>query len=330
MTVRRLLILTMPGFGATATRHLLDLPACRELDVHVALVGTPPARWRRLAAWLRHHARAPGDRVHPLADATLSASPTERWLHQADVTWQWAADDNEVRALRQRLLPELTLTITSRVLFSARTLAEPGGTWLNVHAGLLPDYAGASPAPYMFMDGVGGCTIHEMVERIDAGAVIDLAPMEGDLGPTVGDYYFHRLPMHTARRVAGVIERWRIGTLTCESQTTGRPLHHRSSSRLASDRQLNWRWPAQRVERWVRSLAAIAPAWWVGPGGHRRVEVMEARSLSGAAPAAPGSVLRRQGRWIEVACADAAVVLRCRTTPAVNAGESLPNPPADA
>lgn|GEM_PF-4279822 len=324
---RRLLVLTMPGFGVATVQHLATLPAWHGLDVCVVLVGARPPLWRRLAARLRRLGQMRSDRVHPMADGALSAGPAENWLRESGASWQWAADDGEVRALRLHLQPQLTLTITSRVLFSARTLAEPGGLWFNVHPGLLPEYAGASPAPYMYLDGVGGCTIHEMVERIDAGAVIDLAPMADDLGPEVGEYFFRRLPVHTAQRTAALIERWRLGAPIPRLPAMGRALRHCSSSRLAVDRRLDWRWPASRLERWVRALAAIAPAWWVGPEGHR-VEVMEARTLPDAVSVASGSVLRRHGRWIEVACADSAVALRCRSTPRANAGQRLPAVPA--
>jgi methionyl-tRNA formyltransferase len=325
----RLLVLTMPGFGVATVQHLATLPAWRGLDVCVALVGARPPRWRRLAAKLRRLSQMESDSVHWMAVGALSAGPAERWLRDSGALWQWAADDSEVHALRLRLQPQLTLTITSRVLFSPRTLAEPAGLWFNVHPGLLPDYAGASPAPYMYLDGVGGCTIHEMVERIDAGAMIDLAPMAEDLGPEVGTYFFQRLPAHTARRVAALIERWRVEAPIPRLSATGRALRHCSSSRLAADRRLDWRWPARRLERWVRALAAIAPAWWVGPSGHR-VEVMEAQVVPGAVSAASGSVLRCQGRWIEVSCIDGAVALRCRSTPRVIAGQQLPSiPPAE-
>jgi len=320
----RLLVLTMPGFGVATLQHLATLPVWRGLDVCVALVGARPSRWRRLAAKLRRLSQVRSDSLHSMAVGALSAGPAEHWLRGSGALWQWAVDDSEVHALRLRLQPQLTLTITSRVLFSPRTLAEPASPWFNVHPGLLPDYAGASPAPYMYLDGVGGCTIHEMVERVDAGAVIDLAPMAGDLGPEVGAYFFDRLPVHTAQRVAALIERWRVEAPIPRLPATGRALRHCSSSRLAADRRLDWRWPAQRLERWVRALAAIAPAWWVGPLG-QRVEVMEARAVPGAASAAAGSVLRCQGRWIEVVCIDGAVALRCRSTPRVHAGQRLPS-----
>lgn len=319
----RLLVLTMPGFGIATLQHLTALPVWRGLDVHVALVGVRPPLWRRLAAGLRYFSRARPDRVHPAADGVLSAGPSEDWLRRSGASWQWTADDSAVRALRLRLQPELTLTITSRVLFSARTLSEPAGAWFNVHPGLLPDYAGASPAPYMFLDGLGGCTIHEMVERVDAGAVIDLAPMSGDLGADVGEYFFERLPAHTAQRVAALIERWRLGVPIPRLPPGGRTLRHCSSARLAADRRLDWSWPARRLERWVRALAAIAPAWWDDGHGHR-IEVMAGAVDPAGDATAPGTVLWRRGRWVRVACGDGAVALRCRRTPRARVGQPLP------
>jgi methionyl-tRNA formyltransferase len=318
----RLLVLTMPGFGIATLQHLVSLPQWRYMDVHVGVIGPRPASWRRCAAWLRYHARARNDRVHRLTDASLCVASSERFLRRSGAAWQWLGSDDEVRSLRSVLRPALTLTITSRIVFTARTLAEPGGAWFNVHPGLLPDYAGASPAPYMFLDGIGGCTIHQMAERVDAGAVVDLAPMEGEVGRDGGEYFFERLPVHTARRVATLIDRWHreapLATVPLRST-----LRHCTKARLAFDRRLDWCWPAPRLERWVHALAAIAPAWWVDVQG-RRVEVMQARALAMKPEVEPGTVLRRHQRWVDIACGDGAIALRCRSAPRAAGGDSLP------
>ena len=325
-----LLILTMPGFGIEVLRHLVRASAWPRLDVSVALVGPRPPAWRRAAAWCRWALRRPADRVHHLADGTLAAGAAERFLQAQGMPCCWLASDEAVRAHRAALRPALTLTITSRVLFSARTLADAdagGGEWLNVHPGLLPEYAGASPAPYMFLAGCGGCTIHVMAAKVDAGAVVDRSPMAGDLGRDGGDYFFHRLPRHTAGRVEELLRDWadgrgRAGAATAQSQ----PLRHCTSRRLALDRQLDWRWPVDRLVRWVRALAAFAPAWYDDGHGHR-IEVMAAEPgapVAATAPAVPGTLQGSQGRQIVVACGDGTVALRCRARPRVQAGQCLP------
>lgn len=327
-----LLILTMPGFGTETLRHLVDHPAWPSKGVEVDLVGQRPPAWRRAAAGLRRALQRQADRLHPLADGTLAAGAAERFLRQQGLAWQWLPDDEAVRHRRAMLRPALTLTITSRVLFSARTLVDLPGDWFNVHPGLLPHYAGASPGPYMFADGLGGCTIHRMVARVDAGAVIDYAPMSGPLGEDGGTYFFQHLPVHTAARVGALLQRWRAGEPWTESPPPEpAALCHCSSKRLALDRWLDWRWTPQRLVRWVTALAAMAPARFDGGQG-RRVEVMAAmvRTSPGTANAkAPGTVQSVQGRWVEIACRDGTVALRCRSRPTLTPGQVLPVPLAE-
>lgn len=325
-----LLILTMPGFGVETLRHLVRWPRWPSLDVIVALIGARPPAWRFAAARLRRNCMRPEDRIHLLADATVCSRTAERWLGEIGWPPQWLADDGQVRRLRLAMRPALTLTLTSRILFSARTLQEPGGDWLNVHPGLLPEYAGAAPGPYMFFDGVGGITIHHMALKVDAGAIVDRAPNAEPLGDDVGEYFFGRLPAHTAARLQSLLGGWLdSGKLPAAPAAQAGPLHHCTSARLAADRQLDWRLAPHRSVRWVRSLAALAPAWWLD--GQRRVEVMDAAAVreSGCA-AEPGVVVRVDGRWIDVGCGDGVVALRCRSRPGVAVGQLLGGRPAVA
>lgn len=320
----RLLVLTMPGFGVETLRHLVTDAAWPAGRVVVGLVGHRPSAWRRLAAWGRWIAFRRADRLHRLADGTLAAGPAEAFLRSQNIPFCWLASDAEVRAWRASLRPVLTLTLTSRILFSPQTLAEGDGTWLNLHPGLLPDYAGAAPGPYMYADGLGGCTVHVMSARIDAGAIVDLAPMSADLGADGGEYFFDRLPVHAAGRLAGLLRQWADGIhWPATGATSGLALRHCSLRRLAADRQLDWRWPAGRLSRWVRALSTIAPAW-VDDGHGRRIEVMVAEPRTAATDEMAGTLLGCQGRWIEVACAEGAVALRCRSRPRLRAGQRLP------
>lgn len=319
-----LLILTMPGFGIETLRHLVALPGWPAAGVQVALVGQRPPAWRQAAAWARRSAQRRQDRLHPLAESTLCAGPAERFLREQGFPLCWLGTDDEVRLHRLAVRPALTLTITSRILFSACTLADPESDWFNVHPGLLPEYAGATPAPYMFLDGVGGCTIHRMAARVDAGAVLDRAPMSGPLAPDGGTYFFEQLPAHTAGRVSALLGHW-VSRQGWPPLGAASPvgLHHCSSRRLAADRQLDWTWPAERLVRWVRALAGMAPGWWADGRG-RQVEVTAAEPGSTVAVGQPGLVRSRHGRGVEVACGGGSVVLRCRARSAVQAGQCLP------
>ena len=70
-------------------------------------------------------------------------------------------------------------------------------------------------------------------------------------------------------------------------------------------------------------MAAIAPAWWLNDAA-KATEVMAANSVRDAVAEPPGTVLKVDGRWIEVACRGGAVALRCRSRPRVRVGQILP------
>lgn len=327
-----LLILTMPGFGTETLRRLAALPEWSAQDVKVGLIGSRPPQWRCAAAALRRIIQPAPKRLHALAESTLAARPAETWLRASGLSWCWLADDAAVARHRAQVAPGLTLTITSRVLFSQQSLNATPGDWFNVHPGLLPEYAGAAPGPYMFLDGLGGCTIHRMTRDVDAGTVIDRAPLESALGEDGADYFFGQLPAHTAARVAKVLRLWRTGAAWPEGPSLAPDqLRHCSSARLARDRQLDWRCAAERIARWVAALARIAPAW-LDLGQGRRVDVLAA-SLPPRGPskvvAEPGTVLAVEGRRLVVACKDGPVALDCRRRAGLAPGRCLPLPCRD-
>lgn len=243
-----LLNLTMPGFGIETLGHLVRSLSWPRAGVHLALVGRRPRGWRRAAAWCRRACRRREDRLHRLAEGSLSAADAKRVLGRLGLHGHWLESDEVMRKLRLELRPELPLAIIARILISPRTLPEPGGDWLNLHPGLLPGCAGASPAPYIFLDRVGGCTIHRMAAQVDAGSIVELAPMPGPLGADIGEYFFERLPVRAAGRLADLLRRRGAGQARPELGAPGvQVLRHCSSKRLAADRRLDWRWNAERL-----------------------------------------------------------------------------------
>lgn len=317
-----LLVLTMPGFGTETLRHLLQLTGWPQEKLIVGLIGEQPTAWRYLAAKCRFLVKKPAHRYAHLVSPTLSARPAEQWLTTHGISWQWLRNDKEVCSYRARLKPALTLTLTSRIIFSANTLQTPVGDWFNIHPGLLPDYAGAVPAPYMFMDGVGGCSIHVMSEQIDAGALVDFAPMQGPLGKDGGEYFFEHLPAHTAQRIAAFTHCWFQGSLEMHPIEQSK-LRFCSSAKLMADRQLDWNWRPSQLLRWVSALEPIAPAWFLDCHG-RRVEIAAVRASTIVQPVQPGTILQRNGRWIDVSCLGGAVALLCRCRPRDPIGSALP------
>jgi methionyl-tRNA formyltransferase len=317
----RLLVLTMPGFGIETLRRLDLDPRWPTKSLLVGMIGRPPGPSRWLAACMRLRWR---NLRHPrawLADSALAGMEARRWLASRSYESLWLEQDADVRRVRAAWNPELTLTITSRIIFSELTLNSCSGDWLNVHPGLLPRYAGASPGPYMFFHGRAGCTIHRMSVRIDAGPVVDIAEIDGDLGLDGGDLLYERLPRLAAERIIDVLRRWRSGTLESRTLAPG-TLQNCSSAQLRRDRLLDWSWEASGLARWVSALMPFAPAYFVDRGGRRR-EVRAALIATGPVAGDPGTVLEKRGEHVRVACRDGSVWLECCARPRLRVGDRL-------
>lgn len=319
-----ILVVTMPGFGLQTLACLHADPRWPRKGVRLCIIGRPPGPARRTAARIRLWWKGPTHRLAELADTTLSASLAARWLATAGYPYEWVHTDAEVGALRRMWRPSLTLTISSRIIFSAQTLASSPGEWWNLHPGLLPHYAGASPTPYMFADGRAGCSIHRMVDRVDAGPLLDVAELGTDLGRNGGELYFERLPQLAAARLLDLLTQRQNGRLSAWPQQTD-PLMHRTAARLLRDRTLRWQQSAARLIRWVEALMPFAPALLKLPDGTTS-RVFEAVAVPDGTASRPGTVLEVKGRSVTVACMDHAVRLHCDRRVRVAVGSLLPEP----
>lgn len=319
-----LLVLTMHGFGVETLRRLDADPQWPSASVVVGVIGRRPGWARAWAARVRLWWRGP---KHPhawRAEGALAGHDAARWLASRNYRCHWVATDDDVRRLRTAVAPDLTLTITSRIIFSEQTLAAGRGDWLNVHPGLLPDYAGASPVPYMFIDRRAGCTIHRMAVGVDAGAIVDTAALAGDLGADGGALLYERLPGLAAQRIVAVLEQWRAGRLQSHEQDP-LTLAHRSQAQLRHDRRLRWTMPPESLVRWVRALMPFAPAHLIDVRGCRRD--VHAAEVDAASTAPPGTVLHNRGHRIRVACMSGSVWLVCASPPAAREGDVLVDHP---
>jgi len=317
----KLLVLTMPGFGVETLRRLDLDPGWPSKSVVVGMIGPRPSRARSFAASVRLRWRNLKHPLAGLAEAALAAMEARRWLASRRYECLWLERDDDVHRARTALAPHLTMTITSRIIFTERTIRSGSGEWLNVHPGLLPDYAGASPVPYMFLHGTAGCTIHRMEAGIDAGPVVDIAQVDGDLGADGGTLLYELLPRLAAERIVEVLQHWRDGTLAFRNQDVG-ALKHWTSAQLRRDRQLNWSWEAPALARWVRALMPYAPAYFLDRSGRHR-EVRAAFAHTEAAVARPGVVLEKRGHSVRVACRDGSVWLECCLRPNLSVGDEL-------
>ncbi len=208
-----------------------------------------------------------------------------------------ARDPAFLAALRD-LAPDLIVVAAYGKILPRAILELPPHGCINVHASLLPRHRGAAPVQWAILAGdtVTGVTIMAMTEEMDAGDVLlarETPILPDDTAGTLGA----RLARLGAEALADAIDGLHAGTLRPTPQpavgVTFAPRIEREQGRL------DWRRPAEELDRVVRAFAPAPSAFTLLDG--RLLKVHRARPLPEAAAAPPGTVVAATPAGIDVA-----------------------------
>lgn len=190
---------------------------------------------------------------------------------------------------------------------------------LNVHPSLLPRHRGAAPVAGTILagDAEGGVTLMVMTARLDAGPIVAQWPV-----PLTGQETTPGLEARLADLAAEVVppelERWAAGPIESVEQDERRATYVREFTRV--DGWIDWRRPAEEIDRQVRALQPWPGAWTTLDD--RRVHVRRARVVPGIDDVPIGALL--PGDAPRVACGIGALELE------IVQPEGRPTMPADA
>jgi methionyl-tRNA formyltransferase len=169
----------------------------------------------------------------------------------------------------------------------------------NMHGSLLPKYRGRVPINWAVLHGETetGATLHEMVEKPDAGRIVaqQAVPILPD--DTAGEV-FDKVVLAAEMCLLGVLPRLTLGTAPHV------PMDLKAGSyfggRKPEDGRIDWSKPAQEIHNLVRAVAPPYPgAFCDTPVGHLRVlRTIRANDI------ADGSGLFATGDSIYVRCGD--------------------------
>lgn len=320
--IHKILILTMPGFGSRVLEELFDGNLVSSHHVHIGIIGSSKVGYlSRLRASIRKPLFSKGSYIQ-FRDPVLSQKYLATVLRRINISHECVTIDDDVQKLIYTYKPDLILTITSRIIFSAKTILSGNHLWLNVHPGILPKYAGAVPAPYMYRDSLGGSTIHVMTEKIDAGDIVDCSTFSGELGKNVGEYFFEFLPPFVAGRISIVLRQWEENTLAFTKQDPAK-LEYCTNVRLTNDRIINWNMKSEDIATWIRSLYPLASARLRTPKGVT-VEVENGVVLNMEKPSGnPGYVVAAKGCFCNIETLNGVICIETKTNPHLSAGDHL-------
>jgi len=206
------------------------------------------------------------------------------------------------------------LSVANPCLLGPEALARARCGAINYHDAPLPRFAGRHAAPRAILRGESthGVTWHQMVPRVDAGAILvqEVFPVD----PEETSFSLHLKCFEAALRTFDrLLEGLRAGTLVSVPQDLTRRTWFSSTDRLPDQGRLRWDLPARELSARVRS-ADFGPepndwgtCWFEGPEGPVQVGMLQVDLLPRVAPA--GAILEVGPREVTVASADLPVRL---------------------
>jgi methionyl-tRNA formyltransferase len=173
----------------------------------------------------------------------------------------------------------------------------PHGT-LNLHDSLLPKFTGFSPVLWALISGASefGLTVHLMDDGLDTGDILIQHSLPIGPADTGTDLVLRGLDLIPVA-VRDALTALESGTAVWRPQNKAeRTYFHKRSER---DSLIDWSWPAEDLERFVRALSDPYPRAFTFYRGER-IEVVEARVSEACYGGTPGRVIVQEAGGVVV------------------------------
>lgn len=205
-----------------------------------------------------------------------------------------------------KLNPDFIFSFYYRNLLSEPLLALARQGAYNLHGSLLPKYRGRAPANWVLVNGETetGVTLHRMVKRADAGAILAQHKVSIERSDT-GLSLHAKLREAASHLLRDALPQLAQGKLTetaqDESQATcfGR--------RTAADGKIDWKKPAEELFNLVRAVTQPYPGAFCAVGEHKLI-VWQADVVKGNEGLAPGRVISVNP--LRIACGEDSLVVK--------------------
>jgi methionyl-tRNA formyltransferase len=234
------------------------------------------------------------------------ATPVASWARKQGIRVETPRRlrSDEARSLLRGFAPDGLLLVAYGQIVPADLLELAPRAPLNVHPSLLPRHRGAAPvaATILAGDAETGVTLMIMTPQLDAGPMVGQwrLPLTGrETTPELEG----RLADLAAREVPPVLEGWAAGTLDPVPQDDAAATFVPQFRR--GDGWIDWRRPAEEIDRQVRALQPWPGAWTTLDD--RRLHIRVAHPVAGVDDVPIGAVL--PGPVPRVACGQGALAL---------------------
>ena len=183
-------------------------------------------------------------------------------------TLEWIAEGRSAR-------PDFVFSFYYRHMLSSSWLDLPKRGALNMHGSLLPKYRGRAPIHWAIIHGETstGASLHYMLEKPDAGALVDqqaVPILENDTALDVSMKVADAAQRVLARSLPKLI----AGSAAAKALDLAQGSYF--GRRRPEDGRIDWRAGARRIHDLVRAVAPPFPGAFTEVGGVR-LEVLETR-----------------------------------------------------
>lgn len=208
--------------------------------------------------------------------------------------------------------PDLIVTAAFGQILPKEVLTLPELGAVNVHASLLPKYRGGAPIHQSIIDGEKetGVTIMYMVEKLDAGDMLmkRAIPIEPD--DTTGTMH-DKLSVLGAEMMEAVLPLLEQKSITAEQQNEAEATFAPNIKK--EQEKINWNKTASQVHDQIRGLVPWPVAYTEIES--TRLKIWESEISGDHTDAEPGTVLKAEGKVLEVACLHGTVLRLKRVQP---------------
>ncbi|WP_312403648.1 bifunctional UDP-4-amino-4-deoxy-L-arabinose formyltransferase/UDP-glucuronic acid oxidase ArnA [Pseudomonas rhodesiae] len=204
-----------------------------------------------------------------------------------------------------KLKPDYLFSFYYRNLLSEALLGTASKGAFNLHGSLLPKYRGRAPANWVLVNGETetGVTLHRMVKRADAGAILAQQKVTIERSDT-GLTLHAKLRDAASSLLRDALPQLVAGKLTETAQDDSQATYF--GRRTAADGKLEWKKPAEELFNLVRAVTQPYPGAFCAVGEHKLI-VWQAEVVKGNDGLAPGRVISVNP--LRIACGEDSLVI---------------------
>lgn len=206
--------------------------------------------------------------------------------------------------------PDLFVVAAYGKFLPLKLLQLPSRGTLNIHPSLLPRHRGPSPIQTAILEGdeKTGVTIILLDEEMDHGPIVAQQVYTGDLMSITTPVLKRELGLLAGEMLVRVIPQWVAGNIQAVSQDHSKAT--RTKMFMKEDGKIDWRKPAQYIERQIRAFTPWPGTFALFAG--KNLKVLKALTLPtklSETKFSPGTVFLTADKKLAIQCREDALIV---------------------